>query len=147
MRSYRRQDDPFPTFLDFNGQRFEVAQTALGRNQWNWQSLGEVNLISGTLPITLTRPWDNNAPYNYIALFVDTLVLSPSSQYDPAHDQRWVPVLTQTQNYPDRSLSGQFELPLEPGQYRCELQVEDGMRLVDKTGMTGIRSQFLFDVK
>ncbi|HLF26085.1 MAG TPA: glycosyltransferase family 39 protein [Anaerolineae bacterium] len=140
VRAYRRQNDPFPGIIEIAGQAFAFAEAQPGTlNAWQWQALGELTLDAGPAPIRALRPFDLSRIRLYIALFVDTFVLSADPDFDPARDDRWQPALRQSGSE-GRQTQGRFEIRLAPGQYRCEIVVSDGARLVDETGGVGIRS-------
>ncbi len=146
IRSYRRQLDNFPAYIEMSDQVLPFGETRPGVFLgWQWQSLAELSLQAGPLPIRLTRPFDlNEEPF--IALFVDTLVLSPDPGFDPGRDPRWQPVL-QLPGPDGEHSGGTFELHLQPGQYRCEVTAIDGDRLIDDSGAVGITSSpVIFEV-
>lgn len=139
VRTLRRQADDFPAFIRLGREPpMPFGETGLGElNAWRWQAVADLPLEAGRLPIQLTRPFQGSI-LQFIALFVDTVVLSPDLSFDPARDERWQ--FAFTQETPALAASGRFEAPFEPGRYRCEITVSDGGRLVDGTGHPGITS-------
>jgi hypothetical protein len=148
VRTYRRQADDFPAFMEINGQTLTFAEPdPAALNVWRWQSLADLRLNAGPLLIRLTRPFDQaRAPF--IALFVDTIVLSADPKFDPNHDERRLPALHTRGADAGQQRQGSFTIQLASGRYQCVVTVSDGDRLVDSSGATGITSDpVYFEVK
>jgi hypothetical protein len=143
IRSLRRQPDIFPASIEIGGQSFvfaDAGRDALGEWQWKW--LGDLTLDAGPLPIRLTRPFDADSE-RFMALFVDAIVLAADPTFDPTRDDRWEPVL-QLPGPDAAARGGAFEVRIGPGQYRCQITVGDGERLIDETGHAGLVSDPMY---
>jgi hypothetical protein len=148
VRSFRRQEDGFPAFIEIGGKTLVYGEPDPGiLNTWRWQALDDVVSEAGQIAIRLTRPFDNSRTV-FIALFTDAIVLSPDPNFDPGRDERWQPVLELRGPDQTSQASGVFETRFEPGSYRCEITVADGDRLIDESGAVGITSDpIYFEVK
>ena len=141
VRTYRRQDDGFPAFMEIGGQTLVFGEPDPGTfDEWRWQPLANLPLPAGPLSIRITRPFDEKEA-RFIALFVDAIALSADPDFDPTRDERWQSVLEL--RGPDQPLqtSGAFETQFPPGRYECQVIVRDGNRLIDEDGSVGIKSE------
>ena len=144
VRTYRRRVDNFPAYLDIQGKAYTIADSNLGLDEWKWQLLDTVDLVTGILPITLSRSFDRTQA-EYFSLLIDSIVLTTDPAFDPAQTDRWQSVLQRTDSFPNKAMHGGFDVTVEPGQYRCQITTRDADRLVDVTGQLGLTGILEFE--
>jgi hypothetical protein len=91
--------------------------------------------------LRLERPYPETAE-TYLALFVDSVLLTASSTLDPAQDLLWSPSVQQTFAIGDSVSEGDFTLRLPEGIHRCTLEAL-GAGIIGPDGTPGLLSNVL----
>jgi hypothetical protein len=146
IRYLRREVDPYPAVLTFGGRQVNFASSMGPLSVWAWQRMGPYHVDSGSVPLTLRRPY--NGPDNkFVALFFDAIVLTVSPDFDPRTDDPFLTVLTRTVPLSAPANEGSLRVELGPGEYACWVRLIDDGRLLDPYGAVGVRSApFAFEI-
>ena len=143
-RVYWSSPDSYPLYLSVDGRTEEIVYPGGGSmRKWMWRQAGIFDLGAGTHTVRMVRPIQSPVPGTQ-SLFVDRLVLSADSTFDPAVDDEWAFSFEARDEVSAYVSSGVFQFDdLASGSYRCWAEFSDGDRLVDWDGQAGVRSDAL----
>lgn len=135
-RYYKRAADASPGQITLNGATYAFGDIAAEKtNQWTWERVGPFSAPLGLNSASLSRPYNDN-PANFMALFIDALVVVTDRDFEPTSDN-YSRLPLQTYTFSSAVQQGSVVLNLEPGSYRCALQAFNSKeRLVDAFGKT-----------
>ena len=138
VRYYKRVVNDQRNYLNIQGQSLEFAETGSPLNEWAWKDLGVFDLPAGETTIGLSRLYGHDDQYS---VFVDTVVLTPDTRFNPGTDSEWETVMTSNEV---RSQDESFAIAdgLPPGDYRWKVRIFDGDLIIDALGERGIESVF-----
>ncbi len=138
VRFYKRLDNDQQNFLEIAARSVPFAQNGNPLDQWIWQEAGLFDLPSGPLPMSLFRTYGKDEQYS---IFVDTLLLTTDSSYNPNVDPPW---LERVQSGEFSTAGNEYTFPhlLPPGEYRWKVRMFDQNGLVDDLGARGIESDW-----
>ncbi len=127
IRSYKRQKNDQVNFITINGVKKEFASNSNTLDAWVWDDLGTYSLSTGPQPMSLTRTYGKDPEYS---VFIDTILVTPDLTNPPERISIWQNVLDTGQIH---SASTQYSFPqaLPPGEYRWNVRLFDGDRLID----------------
>ena len=134
VRSYKRVVNDQNNFIQVNGRKMQFAGNNNELNDWVWEDLGVIDLPEGPLPIILSRTYGSDEEYS---VFIDTLVLTTNLADHPDTIKNWENVLS-TGEITSPAKSYELGNVLSPGEYRWEVRIFDGNKLVDATGARGL---------
>ncbi|HEX9675735.1 MAG TPA: glycosyltransferase family 39 protein [Anaerolineales bacterium] len=139
IRTFRRVPDDIPGYLILPGAEFPIGgQTTAATGQWIWERVGEFTPTSREVRVGLERPYPEGVE-SYLALFVDTLLLTTSPTLNPERDALWSPSIQQTFSIGDTVSEGDFSLHLPAGTHRCALEAL-GAGTIGPEGSPGLLS-------
>ena len=140
VRSLRRVGDEYPGFMEVGTEAYMFSQAGtVPLNEWTWERTGPFRPGSDIAELHILRPYPETQP-GYMALFIDTLLVTASSSFDPATHAIWEPALQMDIPLLERATEGDFQLNFEAGQYLCMVNATDGTSLVDHRGNVGLKS-------
>ncbi len=132
-RTHRRVTPEMPLTITVSGTSFPAAQHKLEElDRWRWEQLGEVQVESASIPITLHRDYPIGA--RHMSVFIDALVFSQDPSLDPQKGQ-W-PVVLQSPVLP--AMNGQIDI-LPPGSQAAGLSLVDGAQRLPVKVIVGDR--------
>ena len=157
-RAYRRTHALHSLYLSVDGQIHALVYGSDDLlDQWTWMRVATLPLGAGTHTVRMaTLPldadphttegtdearWMQAQEPEPWAIFVDALLLSADSTFDPTEETEWLPFLESHADVSAHVSSGTFQAGGgEPGHYRCWATLFDGERLVDWNGEPGAKS-------
>lgn len=146
LRTLKRTSDATSVRLTLNDKTDTVAAPGTTLQQWNWQRVGPFPVHTGSNILILERPYTGD-PMSFMAIFIDVLVITPDSAFDPTQDQ-YQPLPIQSLRFDKPQSNGLIPLSLDPGSYRCTLQADSDQNLVDAFGHAPLQSNpILFDIQ
>jgi 4-amino-4-deoxy-L-arabinose transferase-like glycosyltransferase len=144
VRYYKRVDNDQQNYLKILGKYLEFAEPGSPLNQWAWKDLGVYSLPAGETPVSLTRSYGKDEQFS---VFIDTVVLSPNTSFNPEKDSEWETVVN-TGEFLSKEAHYTISNGLPPGYYRWKIRIFDGNLIVDALGERGIESSYAgFDLK
>ncbi len=133
MRSYKRAADDAPVQLTLNNQTQSLAASPqIPLNQWTWERVGPYPVHVGTNGLMIGRPYPGD-PMSFMAIFLDTLVITADDTYRP-EENYFTALPVQHFSLSTPQTGGMVTLRLDPGDYRCTIQVDSDQNLVDAFG-------------
>ncbi len=140
LRTLRRVDDPYPGYLIMGGESDTFSNAgSVPLNEWAWERIGPFHPDPGFNELRIERPYPREQA-GYMALFIDTLLITTSNSFDPNLDSIWEPSLKMDIPIRGQASEGSFPLSPDPGRYYCSVHALHGDRLVDPLGNLGLRS-------
>jgi hypothetical protein len=140
IRSLRRVVDDYPGYMEIDSEVYAFSQAgSVPLNEWTWERTGPFRPGSDIAELNIIRPYPEMRE-GYMALFIDTLLISSSASFDPRTEAIWEPMLHMEIPMRDRATEGDIQLTFDPGQYLCSVEATDGILLVDHRGNIGLRS-------
>lgn len=140
VRSYRRQHDGFPGQLALNGQILAFSHDDVPLNTWHWERVGPFMVDNGSPLLSVMRPYSKQSA-NFRGLFIDTLILTTSPEFDPTKHALWKESFQHTIQLAAGQTSGSLPLDLSHDHYRCTLSAPPDSTLVNATGQGPLQSQ------
>lgn len=138
LRSYRREQDAFPGFVTLEKTTLPFSQgNAVPLNQWVWQRVGPFKVTKKQTKVILARPYAGDQDM-FRALFVDSLILTASSRFNPNINAAWEEKVQQ--NLENNEPEGSLSYSLAPGDYRCWVRGTEKQKLIDELGNEGLKS-------
>ena len=142
VRNFRRLPDEIPGYLVLGGVSFPFGGAATSPiGEWRWERVAEFSPAGRQVQLRLERPYPETAE-TYLALFVDSVLLTASPTLDPAQDRLWSPSVQQTFAIGDSVSEGDFTLRLPEGIHRCTLEAL-GAGIIGPDGTPGLLSNVL----
>lgn len=140
VRYYKRAVDTSPGKITLNDRTYGFANVSFEEvNQWIWERVGPFKPAKGTRYFSLSRPY-NDDPQQFMALFVDTVIVTPDDNFDPEVDN-FIPLPAVSFSYPAGVKQGSISLHFTPGVYRCLVEaVNTHSLLVDAFGAAPVKS-------
>jgi hypothetical protein len=140
IRSLRRVIDEYPGYMEIGDEEFEFSHAGqVPLNEWTWERTGPFHPDSDTVELHIRRPYPADRA-GYMALFIDTLLITASSSFDPNTDPIWELAMQMDIPLRGHASEGNFLLDASPGHYLCQLEAMDDDSLVDHRGNIGLRS-------
>jgi hypothetical protein len=140
VRSLRRVLDDFPGFLGVDSESDVFSQAgSVPLNEWTWERTGPFLPAAEYAELRIDRPYPQTQA-GYMALFIDTLLVTASDSFDPTSDPIWEPAIEMGIPMQERATEGDFLLTTGVGRYLCWVSAFDGTSLVDHRGNIGLRS-------
>ncbi len=140
IRTLRRVIDDYPGYLEVGNESFEFSHAGfVPLNEWTWERVGPLEPDSDHVELSILRPYPSDRA-GYMALFIDTLLITASSSFDPNSEPIWELALQMDIPLRGRASEGSFLLNADPGHYLCQLEAMDDESLVDHRGNVGLRS-------
>lgn len=125
VRSLRRVSDDYPGYAGLNSEHSEFSKvmgTSFPLGEWIWERLGPFSVSGQMADLELSRPFSENGN-NFMALFVDTFVLTSSTSFDPNTQSLWQ-ISLEREIVHDGSPNGSFDFMNVSGIYRCSVSVD-----------------------
>jgi hypothetical protein len=138
IKSLKRRENDQHNFITINGRTSEFAQNGNLLNDWVWEDVGRFNLSKGKLPITLSRTYGMDEQYS---TFIDILLITTDLDHPPDEIDVWKSVISTGEISPAAT---SYTIPIQllsAGEYRWNIRIFDGDRLLDYTGARGVDSQ------
>ena len=136
IRTYKREKNDQVNYISINGTKTEIASNRNDLNTWVWEAAGVYSLESGLLPISLSRSYGKDPEYS---VFIDTILLTPDLTDPPERISIWEKVLD-TGVINSTSTQYRFQQSLPAGDYRWQVRLYDGNKLIDSSGSRGVVS-------
>lgn len=139
VRYLKRASDHSAAYIRLDDQAFPFANAENeSYNQWNWARLGPFAHAGGSRSWTLSRPFEEDSR-TFVSLFVDALVFTTDADYTPLAGLTGTPMPEIVVHYASAS-QGTLQLDFPAGRYRCQATIDSAQPLVDRRGVTPVRS-------
>jgi hypothetical protein len=140
LRTLRRVDDAYPGYMAVNAESYAFSNAgSVPLNEWTWEKTGPFELDGGSVELRIERPYPLEQT-GYMALFIDTLLITASEDFDPNLNDIWVPTMQMDVPLRDQASEGSIQLSPDPGRYHCQVNALHGERLIDPYGNIGLQS-------
>lgn len=139
VRSYRRQVDDFPGLIALNGEVEAFSKQDAPLEMWFWERLGPFDLQVSDPLISIMRPSSKDIA-SFRALFIDSLILTTSPDFDPNIDSIWMTHFQHTIQLETGQIHGTLPVNLPKEFYRCRISVPEDSALIDGTGSKPLQS-------
>ncbi|HEY70876.1 MAG TPA: hypothetical protein G4O08_09855 [Anaerolineae bacterium] len=140
LRTLRRVNDQYAGYLIIESESYTFSNAgSVPLNEWTWERIGPFQTDPGFIELRIERPYPREQA-GYMALFIDTLLITASDSFDPNLDSIWEPSLKMDIPIRGEASEGSFLLSPNPGRYHCSLHALHGNRLIDPLGNLGLRS-------
>jgi hypothetical protein len=133
IRYYKRSLENSSGILKLNHQVSSFAQIQDSPlDQWVWERLGPFPFYVGNNELAFNHPY-NDDPGNFLALFIDTIILTSEQDFDPNNISR-ESLPPYFESYSKAQKEGFLPIDLESGTYRCQVEARSALPLVDAYG-------------
>ena len=134
VRYYKRESDQTPTYLTVNNIAYPIADVnEADLNVWKWERVGPVK-FDGAGELSINRKYTDDPQY-FMAIFIDSLIITQDANFSPATDL-WKPMPPKIFSFKQPQSSGAALLDFPAGSYRCKVNVENKLPIVDTLGRT-----------
>lgn len=140
LRSYRRQYDDLPGLVALNGQIKAFSENNVPLNTWYWERVGPFEVETSSPLLSIMRPY-SQYDSNFRGLFIDTLILTSSPDFDPKHHSLWNESFSHSIQLEAGQTSGSLPIDLSHDHYRCIMSVPPESKLIHATGKGPLQSQ------
>jgi hypothetical protein len=134
IRYFKRASDETSTYLSINNIPYPIANVdEAGLNVWKWERVGPVK-FDGYGDLSINRKYSGDPQY-FMAIFIDSLMVTTDAEFSPETDL-WKPMPPKILSFKQPQSSGTVLLDFPAASYRCKVDVENELPVVDALGKT-----------
>jgi hypothetical protein len=134
IRYYKRASDETPTYLTINNISYPIADVEeADLNAWKWERIGPIK-FDGYGELSINRKYTGDPQY-FMAIFIDSMMVTTDAEFSPEADL-WKPMPPKILSFKQSQSSGTVLLDFPTASYRCKVNVENELPVVDVLGRT-----------
>jgi hypothetical protein len=134
IRYFKRASDETSTYLSINNIPYPIANVdEAGLNVWKWERVGPVK-FDGYGDLSINRKYSGDPQY-FMAIFIDSLMVTTDAEFSPETDL-WKPMPPKILSFKQPQSSGTVLLDFPAASYRCKVDIENELPVVDALGKT-----------